>query len=674
MLPALRHLWLGILLIAAASLILLASDLKQRHSRETELPRLAVFIFATQPGLTDSRQGAIDALTENGFIDGKSIRIQHFNSENDLPTAHSIARRIIDAGFKAVITFSTPCLQAMAQANQDGKVIHVFGTVTDPSQSGVGVSRDDPSSHPRHLTGYGTFQPVREAFRLARVMNPELKTVGVVWNPGETCSQACLMEARDECSSLGITLVEAQVDSSMGVREAAQSLTSRGVQALWLGGDNTVEIAADSLASVAEAARIPLFTNSHVHARIGALFGLGADYYEVGKATGSLAARILRGTDPASIPIGRAVPMKLAINPNCLSKSQGAWRIPETVREQAAIVIDEKGVEQNINKQQEPASGSAQSDRGGPPSMQQQNQTARIKFIKFVDEVTADDAQKGVFDELPKCGLAEGRDYVISAASAQGDLATLSNLMDAAAGGNADLIITATTPALQTALKRAGALPIVFTAVADPVRAGAGETFEKHLPNVTGISVMSDFEGMARLVKECLPHARRIGTLFAPAEVNSVAYREALTRAAQKAGLEVVTVGVHASNEVSDAALSLCSKNIDAICQVSDNVSNVGFTSIVNAARKDKIPLFTFVSGHAKTGGGAAAALARDYEQAGRDAAHMAARVIRGENPAAMPFQLVSRTRLIVNLSNAAFYGLIIPPSVLERADEVIKP
>ena len=309
-----KRLALGTTLIVAASAVLLWSDLDQRkHSKKGDVPKLATLIYASRPLLEETEQGMLDALADAGFVDGKGFQLERFNAENDMANANVIAKEITSGRFDMVLTVSTPCLQAVANANREGKAIHVFGAVTDPFGAGVGISRTNPLDHPKHLVGIGTFQPVKRTFQLAKQFYPGLKTVGVVWNPAEACSEACTLIAREICGELGMTLLEAPVDNSAGVLEAAESLVARGVQALWVGGDNTVEMAIDSLLKAAGKSRLPVFNNSPGLIAKGTLFGLGAKYYEVGRIAGKLAADVLNGTDTATIRVEDCVPELLAI-------------------------------------------------------------------------------------------------------------------------------------------------------------------------------------------------------------------------------------------------------------------------------------------------------------------------------------------------------------------------
>jgi len=339
----LNRLVFGLVLIVLVSGILLFSDMNHRVIR-TEVPRVAVFQFATRPLMDECVAGVLDGLKAEGFADGKGMKVEKFNAENDLPTANTIAHAIVDRDYDLVITASTPCMQIFAKVNEKGTVNHVFCAVTDPFGAGVGISSEDPLKHPKHLAGIGTFQPVELTFRTAKQLYPELKRVGEAWNPAEACSEACTLKARAICRELGIELFEANVDSSTGVQEAVAALAARGVQAIWIGGDNTVEIAVDAVVEAARKANIPVFSNSPANLGRGLLFAMGADYVQVGNTAGLLAGKILKGVNPASLPIKDVMPRRLALNLRTLKGLRDPWRVPPDVLTSAADLIDENGV------------------------------------------------------------------------------------------------------------------------------------------------------------------------------------------------------------------------------------------------------------------------------------------------------------------------------------------
>lgn len=343
----LKRLALGFSLILLASGIILATDLASRSGRDPRVKRVALLQHASVVVLDDGTAGTIDALAARGFHDGKNLRLDRFNAQGDDGTAVTIARQIVNDPNDLLITISTKSLQAVATANKDREVPHVFGIVADPYIAGVGLDRNHPEIHPPYMVGQGIFMPVADSFRLARQMNPRLKKVGVVWNAGEVNSRAFVEKAREACQALGIELLEANAENSSGVMEATHSVISRGAQALWVGGDVTVSIAIDSVIATARKAGIPVFTITPGKPDRGTLFDIGVNFYECGKLTGNLAADILEGKDPATIPIRDVldlVPHRLVVNRRALEGLNDTWTIPDEVVRRADVVVDADGV------------------------------------------------------------------------------------------------------------------------------------------------------------------------------------------------------------------------------------------------------------------------------------------------------------------------------------------
>jgi len=314
----LKRLILGVLLIVAASAALLLSDLGRRSMKAHSLPRLGLLQHASTMLLDDGTRGTIDALAERGFVDGKSIVIEQFNAHGDIAVGNSIAAEMVAARYDLLVTMSTLSLQAVANANRGGKTVQVFGLVADPAVAGVGISWEDPLKHPANLVGYGSFLPVPDAFKVAREMFPALKRVGVAWNPAEANSRAFVEKAREYCQQVGIELLEANVENSNSVLESEVEVGKR--------------------------ARIPVFTITPGRPDRGTLFDYGADFYQIGRQTGTLAAEILRGADPKKIPIRNEVPTYFVVNTTALAGLRQGWRIPKSLLDRANTVVDEAGV------------------------------------------------------------------------------------------------------------------------------------------------------------------------------------------------------------------------------------------------------------------------------------------------------------------------------------------
>ncbi len=340
---ALRRSLPTLLLLGGASALLLATD---RAGANRALPAVAVLQQVSTSLLDDAVTGMLEGLADRGYVDGSTVTVRRYNAEGDLAQANAIAREIAGGPFDLALTSSTPSLQALATANDRGRILHVFSAVADPFSAGVGFDRADPLVHPRHLVGYGSLAPVDATFRIAQAINPRLATVGVAHNPAESNSRRFMELARASCKARGIVLLEAAVENSSGVIEAIQSTLSRGAEAVFVPGDTTVSSVIDSIIATAAKAGVPVFTVVPGAADRGTLFDVGFDFREVGLLAGRLAGDLLRGRDPTTVPIGetaREIPPRLTINLAAPGYDRARWRVPEELLQQAKVVIDPAG-------------------------------------------------------------------------------------------------------------------------------------------------------------------------------------------------------------------------------------------------------------------------------------------------------------------------------------------
>jgi ABC-type uncharacterized transport system substrate-binding protein len=200
--------------------------------------------------------------------------------------------------------------------------------------------------------------------------------------------------------------------------------------------------------------------------------------------------------------------------------------------------------------------------------------------------------------------------------------------------------------------------------------AGAAQSYENHLPNLTGVSTLAPAGDMMRLIKTYFPQWKTLGTLYCPAEINSVQTLKMMQQKAEAVGLQIVAMPANSISELADAARALAGKNLDAIVQLPDNLSAAGFATISQAANSRHLPLFAFQSPLVDQG--ASLAVSMDYHQAGLDAAAKAARIMRGDNPANIPITLASHQVLALNLRNAAAQGITFPDELRRKADRVV--
>jgi ABC-type uncharacterized transport system substrate-binding protein len=642
---------LGFSLILLASVILLISDRHQRTPGAQRLPRVAIFQCASVSVVDDSVQGIKESLAAAGYVHGKNIDLRQFNAENDMATANAIAKQIIEGEFDFVLTVTTVCLQVVANANKAGKTTHIFGVVTDPFVAGVGLNRANPLEHPRHLVGFGTFQPVEETFRLAKKLHPDLEAVGLVWNTAEASSEACTRKARNIAPKLGIKLLEANVDNSAGVLEAAAAVTGRGAQALWVGCDLTVNVALESIVAAARKARIPVFTNSPPSIKQGALFDLGASFYEVGKKLGELAVKVIGGADPASIPIENIVPLTLTANKMALKDLREPWTLPQEILAQADTFIDENGVH-----------AKAQTAVPKPP----EGRIFKVGLAYFAPEPGAEACMEGLFSGLKHLGFLQGKNLQMRKAHAQGEIVNIPSMLQNLDNEDVELIISMTTPVLTAAINAVKQKPVVFTYVYDPIAAGAGKTPADHLPNITGTGSFPPIGDTIGAIKKLVPQLRSVGTLYNSSEANSTKVISVGRDLFQKHGIRLEEVTVTNTGEVFQAAQVLAARKIQALWVSGDNTALQAFEGIAKVAADSGLPLV--INDPEFTERGALAAVGIGWQKTCHEAARRVAQVLLGENPQRLPFENIAIKQIVLNYAVARKLGITFPKELIQAA------
>jgi ABC-type uncharacterized transport system substrate-binding protein len=371
---------------------------------------------------------------------------------------------------------------------------------------------------------------------------------------------------------------------------------------------------------------------------------VGVGYYQCGFAAAAPVVRVLQGEKPAAIPLRNVTEKKIFFNQE-VARKLGVVFPPAVLAMQTPGSPGETVARKPLTRQW------------------------RIQEISYSESIMVEEAMRGFRQGLKEAALAEGTDFTLRTLCAQGDMAGLSGVFDSAKTAGTDLYVVYSTPALQTAVRKVPDKPVLFTVVADPFLAGAGKTDAEHLPNVTGVYTLGPYREMAELLRDHFPRIKRVGTLFCPAEANSVTNKGIFVREATRCGLTVETVPVNTSAELADAALALCGRRLDAVVQVIDNLSAAGFPAIARAASVARLPVFACQGNAAREG--AVLALARDYYDAGRETALKAARVMRGDRPERIPFSPQLKVKKLVNLEKAAEAGLTFSDAVLRDAERV---
>ncbi|PWL19580.1 ABC transporter permease [Falsochrobactrum shanghaiense] len=292
-----------------------------------------------------------------------------------------------------------------------------------------------------------------------------------------------------------------------------------------------------------------------------------------------------------------------------------------------------------------------------------------VMVTAIVEHPALDAARDGVKDTLAEAGFKEGENLKFVYQSAQGNPATAAQIARQFVGDSPDVIVPISTPSAQAVVSATRDIPIVFTAVSDPVGAQLVKSMENPGGNVTGLSDMSPVAEHIKLIKEVMPDIKKLGYLYNSGETNSVSLLAALKEAASAEGIEIVESAATKSAEVQGAARALVGR-ADAMYVPTDNTIVSALESAVGVAEESKLPLFTADTDSVKRG--AAAALGFNYYDVGKQTGDVVVKILNGEKPGDIPVEVAKGTDLVINLGAARKMGIEFPQAVIDRATSKI--
>jgi len=302
--------------------------------QQEEVYKIGITQIVTHPALDANRDGFISRLAEEGFIEGENVEYDVQNAEGDMTVAASIAQKFVSDKADLILSIATPTSQAAVNAVEGTDIKIVFGSVTDPVEAGLVDSWDKPGGN---VTGISDWADVGSQIQLIMDISPNVKKLGTIYNAGEVNSVVQIDELKKVAPSLGIDqIVEATVATSADVLAATQSLVGR-VDAIWVPTDNAVVSAFESAVKVCEDNQIPLFAADVATVERGAIGTPGIDYYQLGIECGDVAARILKGTSPADIPVKKVAMTDLYVNPSAAERM--GITIPQSVLDSATDIV-----------------------------------------------------------------------------------------------------------------------------------------------------------------------------------------------------------------------------------------------------------------------------------------------------------------------------------------------
>ena len=296
--------------------------------------------------------------------------------------------------------------------------------------------------------------------------------------------------------------------------------------------------------------------------------------------------------------------------------------------------------------------------------------TYTIGISQFAEHGSLDNCREGFIEGLKEEGLEEGKNLKIVTNNADADTGTAAQIADQFVADKVDMICAIATPSAQAAYNAAMEtdIPVVYTAVTNPVAAELANDDKSPVGNVTGTSDELPVEAQLKMIREILPDAKTIGILYTTSEANSVYSIEQYEKLADKYGFKIEKTGITNTSEIQLAASDLLGK-VDCLTNLTDNTVVSALPTVLGLANEKGIPVFGSEIEQVKLGCLAAEGI--EYTQLGKDTGKMAAKILKGEASASeMDYGLITESSLYVNEKVAENLGITVPDTMKERAVE----
>ena len=293
----------GILLTSLISLHQLKADKKK------DVFRIGISQFITHQSLDATREGFVDELAKQGYVEGKNIEIDFQNAQGEQRNLKTISQQLAESS-DVVLAIATPSAQSLANTTQTTPVI--FSAVTDPVSAKLVESREHPGGN---VTGTSdqSSDAISTQINLIKKVLPKAKTIGILYTQSEPNSVVQKNEAKRLLEEKGFTVVEKTILDSNNVKAAADSLMAE-VDMVFVPTDNIISSTMETVKQVSIKHKVPVFGGSTEMVAVGGLYNYGTNYEELGRQTARMLVRILKGEKPDNIAV--ELPEKLELHTN----------------------------------------------------------------------------------------------------------------------------------------------------------------------------------------------------------------------------------------------------------------------------------------------------------------------------------------------------------------------
>ena len=293
----------GILLTSLISLHQLKADKKK------DVFRIGISQFITHQSLDATREGFVNELAKQGYVEGKNIEIDLQNAQGEQRNLKTISQQLAESS-DVVLAIATPSAQSLANTTQTTPVI--FSAVTDPVSAKLVESRERPGGN---VTGTSdqSSDAISTQINLIKKVLPKAKTIGILYTQSEPNSVVQKDEAKRLLEEKGFSVVEKTILDSNNVKAAAESLMAE-VDMVFVPTDNIISSTMETVKQVSIKHKVPVFGGSTEMIAVGGLYNYGTNYEELGRQTARMLIRVLKGENPENIAV--ELPEKLELHTN----------------------------------------------------------------------------------------------------------------------------------------------------------------------------------------------------------------------------------------------------------------------------------------------------------------------------------------------------------------------
>ncbi|HFU4490481.1 TPA: tryptophan ABC transporter substrate-binding protein [Streptococcus suis] len=288
-------------IIALTVMVVAALFMTQKEqssqSASSEKVKIGVLQFVTHDSLDEIYKGIKAGLEEGGYSTTDNLEIDFMNAEADQSQVQTMSKKLVDNGNELLIGIATPAAQGLANATTELPII--MGAVTDPVGANLVSDLKNPGGN---ITGVSDQTPVADAVSLIKEITPDAKTIGVLYSSNEDNSKIQVAEFKAAAEEAGYTVLEYAVASSNELASTVEVATSK-TDVLFTPVDNTVASAFSTVVSVANKTKTPIFTSVEDMVEGGGIASVTLSQYDLGVATGKMAAKILDGANPGDTPV-----------------------------------------------------------------------------------------------------------------------------------------------------------------------------------------------------------------------------------------------------------------------------------------------------------------------------------------------------------------------------------